>query len=78
MIKDIYYIRSYQTKEGEEKSDFVRVGICFGTNKDGSQNFEFNLPMLVRSGMKFQMREREQKEQAPPKEQSADSQELEF
>ena len=63
-IKDVFFIRKYQDKNDEEKTDWTKVGICFGTNKDGSQNFIFNIPMLVQPGQSFQLREREEKDES--------------
>jgi hypothetical protein len=63
-IKDVLLIRSYTDKEGNEKTSWERVGVCFGTNKDGSMNFELHLfPNL-----KFQIRERREKTEKPKEE----------
>jgi hypothetical protein len=58
MVKDIFLIRKYTDKQGQEKSEWCKVGVCFGTNKDGSQNFE----LYTMPGVSFQIREREERE----------------
>ena len=56
-IKDIYLIRKYEDREGKEKSEWCKAGVCFGANKDGSMNFE----LYTMPGVSFQIREREEK-----------------
>jgi len=56
-MKDIFLIRTYG-KEGEEKSEWVKAGVAFNPNKDGS----INLSMYMFPDVKFQIRERKQKE----------------
>ena len=56
-VKDILLIRSYVAKDGTEKAEWCKAGVCFGTNKDGSMNFE----IYSQPGVKYQIREREER-----------------
>ena len=60
--KDVLYIHNYTNKDGEEKAIWSNVGTCFGSNKDGSMNFQFNVPVSFKPGDKLQIRERKQKD----------------
>lgn len=60
-IKDVFIIRSYKGKDDKEKSEWIKSGIAF-ENKDSSLNVEiYALP-----GVKFQIRDREEKKQDTP------------
>ena len=39
--KVVYWISSYTDSEGQEHSNWARIGVAF-TNKDGSQNLKLN------------------------------------
>ena len=56
-MKDIYLIRGYKTKEGEEKSEWCKIGVAFDPNNDGS----VNISLYTMPGITLQMREREER-----------------
>lgn len=56
-MKDIFQIREYEVL-GEKKSEWVKVGVAFEPNKDGSQN----ISLYLFPTCKFQIRERKEKE----------------
>lgn len=62
-MKEIFVISDYTNKDGEKKTKWRKVGESWGTNKDGSMNFE----LYHQPGVRFQMREKEEQktEEAP-------------
>jgi len=59
-MKDVFIIRNYKAKDGSERTDWVRAGFSFGTNKDGSLNFE----LYTMPGVNFNIRDRKKKDEA--------------
>ena len=58
-MKDIFIIRNYTDKEGNEKSEWVKSGVAFNPNKDGS----ININLYMFPNVTMQIRERKQKEE---------------
>jgi hypothetical protein len=67
-MRDIFIIRNYKTKEGEEKSQWYKTGVAFNPNDDGSVNFS----LAFMPNVKFQIRDRKPREQRPQQEFEAD------
>lgn len=61
-MKDVFLIRKYKNKHGEEKTLWDKMGVSFGTNKDGSINFQ----LFMFPGVQFQIRDRKENNQQEP------------
>ena len=59
---ELYAIKEYETKSGEKKSVWIRIGSAF-TNKDGSTNLLFDVFPVSKDVKTIQMREAKPKEQ---------------
>lgn len=57
-MKDLYIIRNYKTKDGNEKAQWVQAGVAF-ENKDGS----LNVQIYMFPDVQFQIRERRAKDE---------------
>jgi hypothetical protein len=56
-VKDIFLIRTWTGKDGKENADWIRAGVAFNENKDGSMNFE----LYTMPNCRFQIREKKEK-----------------